>query len=100
MIIDTSALIAVLTGEEGSEALVGAIVGARGGMPAPALVEVVRVARQQRLGGRVEADDLRAKLERRGCATLAVPHDHARLAHGARTPYGYGNGTAGPRNHP
>ncbi len=31
MIIDTSALIAVLTGEEGSEALVEAIVAERGG---------------------------------------------------------------------
>src|SRR3546814_10092763 len=32
MIIDTSALIAVLTGEEGSEALVEAIVAERGGI--------------------------------------------------------------------
>src|SRR3546814_16381782 len=80
MIIDTSALIAVLTGEEGSEALVEAIVAERGGIPAPAMVEFVRVASNQRFGLRDEAEDMLAKFERRGCATMAFTPDHARLA--------------------
>src|SRR3546814_1038567 len=74
MIIDTSALIAVLTGEEGSEALVEAIVAERGGIPAPAMVEFVRVASNQRFGLRAEAEDMLAKFERRGCATRSEEH--------------------------
>src|SRR3546814_17307737 len=83
MNIDTSALIAVLTGEEGSEALVEAIVAERGGIPAPAMVEFVRVASNQRFGLRADAEDMLAKFERRGCATLAFTHDHARIANEA-----------------
>lgn len=98
MIIDTSALIAVLTGEEGSEALVEAIVAERGGIPALAMVEFVRVASNQRFGLRAEAEDMLAKFERRGCATLAFTHDHARIANEAEPLYGSGNGNGGPLN--
>ncbi|PZR82583.1 MAG: VapC toxin family PIN domain ribonuclease [Stutzerimonas stutzeri] len=98
MIIDTSALIAVLINEAGSDALVDAIVAQRGGIPAPAMVEFVRVASNQRFGLRNEAEDLLAKLERRGCATVAFTQDHARIANEAEPLYGSGNGNGGPLN--
>src|SRR3546814_16176044 len=64
----------------------------RGGIPAPAMVEFVRVASNQRFGLRAEAEDMLAKCERRGCATLAFTHDHARIANEAEPLYGSGNG--------
>src|SRR3546814_20148468 len=39
-----------------------------------------------------------AKFERRGCATLAFTHDHARIANEAEPLYGSGNGNGGPLN--
>ena len=98
MIIDTSALIAVLTGEEGNELLVDAIVAERGGIPAPAVVEFLRVASNQRFGLREEAGDMLAKFERRGCATLPFTQDHAKIANEAEPRYGSGNGNGGPLN--
>lgn len=98
MIIDTSALIAVLTGEEGSDLLVEAIVKERGGIPAPVLVEFVRVASNQRFGLRREAKDMLARFERRGCATLPFTQDHANTAIEAEARYGSGNGKGGTLN--
>lgn len=98
MIIDTSALIAVLTGEEGSDILVEAIVKERGGVPAPALAEFVRVASNQRFGLRSEAEDLLAKFEHHGCVTLPFTKDHASIAIEAEARYGSGNGNGGTLN--
>src|SRR3546814_11932074 len=98
MVIDTSALIAVLTGEEGSEALVEAIVAERGGIPAPAMAEFVRVASNQRFCLRAEAEDMLAKFERRGCATVEFTHAHARIAHEPDQINGSGNGNGDTTN--
>src|SRR3546814_2023535 len=67
-------------------------------MPEPAMVEFVRVSSNQRFGLRAEAEDMLAKFERRGCATLAFTHDHARIANEAEPLYGSGNGNGGPLN--
>lgn len=98
MIIDTSALIAVLIREEGSEALVDAIVTERGGIPAPVFVEFVRVAGNQRFDLQREAEDMLAKFDRHGCAIVAFTQDHARIANQAEPLYGSGNGNGGPLN--
>lgn len=98
MIIDTSALIAVLSREEGYNRLIDAIVAERGGIPAPASVEFLRVASNQRFGLRAEAEDLLLKFDRRGCATLAFTQDHARIAIAAEPQYGSGNSNGGPLN--
>ena len=58
MIIDTSALIAVLTDEEGRDAFLDAIIAERGGIPAPACVEFLRVASNQRFGLREKAKEM------------------------------------------
>lgn len=98
MIIDTSALIAVLSREDGYNMLIDAIIAERGSIPAPASVEFLRVASNQRFGLRNEAQDLLAKFDRRGCATLAFTQDHARIAIEAEPLYGSGNGNGGPLN--
>src|SRR3546814_7316373 len=76
MIIDTSALIAVLTDEEGRDAFLDAIIAERGGIPAPARVEFLRVAGNQRFGLREKAKEMLASFERGGCATLARSEEH------------------------
>ena len=98
MIIDTSALIAVLVGDDGSEALIEAIVAERGGIPAPVAVEFLRVAGNQRFGLRSEAEDMLASFARGGCAVVAFTADHATIANGAEPLYGAGNGYGGPLN--
>ncbi len=98
MIIDTSALIAVLTDEEGRDALLDAIIAERGGIPAPARVEFLRVAGNQRFGLREKAKEMLASFERGGCATLAFTADHAQIAIEAEPRYGSGNGNGGSLN--
>ena len=98
MIIDTSALIAVLTDEDGRDALLDAIIAERGGIPAPACVEFLRVASNQRFGLREKAKEMLASFERDGCTTLAFTADHAQIAIEAEPRYGSGNGNGGPLN--
>ena len=98
MIIDTSALIAVLIGEAGCDALAEAIAAERGGIPAPAVVEFLRVASNQRFGLRPEAERLLASFARRGCLTLPFTADHATIAIAAEVQYGSGNGSGGMLN--
>ena len=98
MIIDTSAMIAVLTNEAGSDQLADAIVAERGGIPAPALVEFVRVASNQRFGLRGEAEEMLATFNRRGLSTLTFTAEHARIAIAAEPLYGSGNGDGGKLN--
>ena len=92
MIIDTSALVAILLGEEGAEALLDALTEASGVIPAPVHVEFLRVAGGQRLGLRAEGVALLEKLERLGHAVVAFTPVHAALAVAADPLYGTGNG--------
>src|SRR3546814_17245981 len=98
MNIGTSALIAVLTDEEGRDAFLDAIIAERGGIPAPARVEFLRVAGNQRFGLREKAKAMLAGFERGGCATLAFTADHAKIAIEAEPRYGSGNRHGGPPN--
>src|SRR3546814_19137837 len=92
MIIDTSALIAVLTDEEGRDAFLDAIIAERGGIPAPARVEFLWVAGNQRFGLREKAKEMIASFESGGCATMAFTEDHAHTAIEAEQRYGFGSG--------
>ena len=98
MIIDTSALVAILTSEAGSEALIEAVCAERGGIPAPVSVEFLRVAGNQRFRLRQEAGELLASFERRGSPILPFTQDHARIAVSAEPLYGAGNGNGGSLN--
>lgn len=98
MIIDTSALVAVLADEPESESLLLAMADEHGAIPAPVCVEFLRVASGVRQRKRQEANDLLARLERYGCMITAFTPGQARIAIEAEPLYGSGNGNGGPLN--
>lgn len=98
MIVDTSALIAVLTGELGHEKLLAALLDESAIPPAPARLEFLTVARGNRLGLAKQAEALLDRLNRLGMETLAWTADHAATAASAQIAYGKGNGRGGTLN--
>ncbi|EQA99764.1 hypothetical protein L288_18945 [Sphingobium quisquiliarum P25] len=98
MIIDTSALVAVLADEPESGPLLLAMADERGSIPAPVCVEFLRVASGIRQRKRREAEELLARLERYGCEFAAFTWAQARIAIEAEPQYGSGNGNGGPLN--
>ena len=98
MIVDTSALVAVVLGEPGWEGLREALAKGPASVPAPALTELQLVT-----GGRHEADAARAealvqRLVGDGLEVVAFDSRHARLTLQARKQYGKGNGRGGLLN--
>jgi ribonuclease VapC len=98
MIIDTSALVAVLAGEDGSEPILAAIADERGGIPAPVCVEFLRVASGARHNLRDAARDMLVRLQHHGCSLLPFTAEQAAIAVAAEPRYGTGNGNGGPLN--
>ena len=79
MIVDTSALVAILTGEEGSDALLDALDAEPALLPAPARVEFLRVASGSRLQLAVQAQQLLAEWEDGGLTTIPFDARHAEI---------------------
>lgn len=98
MIVDTSALVAVLADEPGSAPILLALADDPGGIPAPVCVEFLRVASGVRHQRRQAAEDLLARLETYGCLVLAFTPTHAKIATAAEPLYGSGNGNGGQLN--
>ena len=98
MIVDTSALIAILLREDGSELMIAALAGEPAGLPAPARLEFMRVASGQRLGLAGQAARLLAEFDNGGMETVAFTAQHADLAVQANERFGKGNGTGGELN--
>ena len=98
MIVDTSALIAVLTGEDGAARLLDAIESEPALLPAPARVEFLRVASGARLQLGAIAADLLAEWEVGGLTTIPFDAEHARIAAQANGRYGKGMGKGGALN--
>lgn len=98
MIVDTSALIAILTGEEGSDALLDALDAESALLPAPARVEFLRVASGSRLQLADQAQQLLAEWEDGGLTTIPFAVRHAEIASQANSLYGSGNSQGGPLN--
>lgn len=96
MIVDTSALIAILANEEGADALSEAVESGGGFLPSPAQVEFTRVAAGVRFGRSAEAAELLVWLQRFGIVTLPFTAEQARVASEANARYGKGMG--GPLN--
>ncbi len=96
MIVDTSALVAILKGEAGYGALLDAIGGEGGSLPAPAMLEYDRVTRAIPDAGK--ALQLLDMCVQRGLAIVAFTADHARIAADGNARYGKGNGTGGRLN--
>jgi ribonuclease VapC len=94
MIVDTSALIAVLIGEEGAGRMLDAIESEPALLPAPARVEFLRVASGARLQLGAIASELLAEWEAGGLTTIPFDAEHARIATEANGRYGKGMGGA------
>lgn len=98
MIVDTSALIAILLREPSGETLLEAIANEGGLLPSPARVEYLRVASGNRVGLGREAAMLLDRLEQLGLETVAFTSEHARIASDANARFGMGNGSGGVLN--
>ena len=98
MIVDTSALVAILLQEPGAEALLGAIADEGGLLPSPARVEFLRVASGSRVGLGREAVTLLERFEQLGLDTIPFTDEHARIASEANLRYGKGVGSGGLLN--
>ena len=98
MIVDTSALLAILLREPGAGMLLDAIVQDGGMLPSPARVEFLRVASGSRVGLGPEASILLDRFEQIGLSTVAFTDEHARIACEANQRYGKGNGRGGLLN--
>lgn len=98
MIVDTSALVAILIGEPGADALLNALDAEPAFLPAPARVEFLRVASGIRLQLGAQAAQLLAEFEGGGLTTIAFDARHAEIASQANVRYGSGNGQGGPLN--
>ncbi len=98
MIVDTSALIAILASEPGHEAIRNAIVDEGGVLPAPARVEFVRVASSVRFGLHGLAMALLDSVEGVSIETISLTPEQARIACAANATHGSGLGQGGVLN--
>ena len=98
MIVDTSALIAILMGEDDSEPMIWALATEAALLPAPARVEFFRVASGSRLNLGPQALALLSEWDAGGMETVAFTAAHADLAARANARFGKGNGRGGELN--
>jgi ribonuclease VapC len=98
VIVDTSALIAILLGEDDSEPMIWALAKEAARLPAPARLEFFRVASGSRLNLGPQALALLSEWDAGGMETVAFTSVHAALAARANARYGKGNGRGGELN--
>jgi ribonuclease VapC len=98
VIVDTSALAAILFEERGADALLDALLSEPSMLPAPAQTEFQRVAALRGAGFDEIAADLLDKLENAGLEVIPYDRTHAAIAARAQTKYGKGNGLGGILN--
>ena len=98
MIVDTSALIAVLYEEDHAAELRRALLSEAAAIPAPAVLEFVRVADRQSPELGAIARDLLTELTANGIAIVPFEQRHARIAAEANARHGKGMGQGGKLN--
>jgi ribonuclease VapC len=98
LIVDTSALAAIAFAEPGADAILDALLGERGMLPAPAQTEFQRVAALRGPGFGDIAAELLATIEKAGLEVLPYDRVHVRIAADAHARYGKGNGAGGHLN--
>lgn len=98
MIVDTSALVAVLRGEHGWQELNAALVDETGVVPAPVLTEFYLVAAGSGEDRASQARRLIGDLIEDGLQVCDYTERHALLSCEARERYGRGNGRGGKLN--
>lgn len=98
MIVDTSALVAVLRREDGYGPILDALIREESLIPAPVLLEFARVAAGEGNVPNPQAEAIVATLLGARAAQLPFGTEAARLAVAANEPHGRGNGRGGPLN--
>lgn len=98
MIVDTSALVAVLRREDGYSPMLDALVREGSLIPAPVLLEFARVAAGEGNVTNPKAEALVAALLGTRAAVLPFGAEAARLATAANEEHGRGNGRGGALN--
>jgi ribonuclease VapC len=98
VIVDTSALIAILIEEPGCELLAAAIYNEYGVLPAPAHVEFIRVASGARFKLLADALELLDRLQRKSLTIIPLTPEQARIACDANATHGSGQGQGGMLN--
>jgi ribonuclease VapC len=98
VIVDTSALIAILYEEDHAEILSNAISTGPSILPAPVVVEFFRVAERRALAWRQGARELLGSLIGNGATIISFDEADARFAADANARYGQGMGQGGKLN--
>lgn len=98
MIIDTSALVAISTGEGGWEVLRRAIASSQCVVPATALTELQLVTQARKDRVAAVARELIAELLSTGTEIAAFERRHSEITSAAGERYGKGNGSGGRLN--
>ncbi|MCA9183093.1 MAG: type II toxin-antitoxin system VapC family toxin [Planctomycetales bacterium] len=98
MIVDSSALLAILTRVQGTEALLDALETESAVLPAPARIEFLRIAASSSLQLSVQAEQLLVEWEGGGLTTIAFEARHAEIAAKANAHYGSAKGKDGVLN--
>jgi ribonuclease VapC len=98
MIVDTSALVAVLKSEAGSDKLLLALVDQAGWIPSPVLVELRRVTKLAQNRPDPDVDAMLAVLNDAAIGILAFDVSAAEAAAMGNAAYGTGNGRGGKLN--
>jgi ribonuclease VapC len=98
LIVDTSALVAIATGEWEWEALLAAISTSRTVVPAPALTEMELVLARRGPIALAAGTGLIDRMMKKGLSVVPFDHAHARITAIARELYGKGNGRGGLLN--
>jgi ribonuclease VapC len=98
VIVDTSALVAVLYEEDHAAELRHAMLSQAASIPAPAVLEFLRVADLRSAGLGAIARDMLEDLVRNGTEIVPFDADHARIAAEANAQFGKGMGQGGKLN--
>ena len=98
MIVDTSALVAVLRGEDGWEAIRSALLAEPGFVPAPVITEFARVTAFKSNAPDPDADELLKILLVGGLRATDFTVVDGTVAAAANEAHGTGNGRGGPLN--
>jgi ribonuclease VapC len=98
LIIDTSALTAIIFGEADADIFSDAIMSAQPVLPAPVITELHLVAQRGGHARIADAVNLIILLEQKGAETAPFDRRHADITATARDLYGKGNGKGGLLN--
>jgi ribonuclease VapC len=98
LIVDTSALVAILRGEDGDEALIGALRSSATLIPAPVVTEFNLITSRALNDADPDAQTFLSRLMERGCRIQGYAAEDAALSADAHRLYGRGNGRGGKLN--